>query len=338
MDATSASLIRKLRQTEGLTPLIGEAPIFLSAIAQLSAAAPSDATVLISGETGTGKELVARAIHYLSPRVAFPFVAVNCGGLTDTLLGDELFGHEPGAFTDARGRRPGLLGQAQRGTVFLDEVEALTAQGQVMLLRVLEDKRFRPLGSTQEQHADVRFLAATNAALEPRVQAGTFRADLFYRLSVFSVHLPPLRNRKGDIVALAAHFLQKHAVAQQSPALLSEAARAALLTFDWPGNVRELENAIIRGIRVSQTGLIDVEDLGLPGTTASPSALVPSTPRPFAALKRIAVHAFEREYLVRLMNDQHGNVTRAAQAAGKDRRELGRLLKKHDLDPKSFAG
>jgi DNA-binding NtrC family response regulator len=194
------------------------------------------------------------------------------------------------------------------------------------------------LGSRQEQHADVRFLAATNVALEPRVQAGTFRADLFYRLSVFSVHLPPLRDRKADILALAAHFLQKHAFAEQPRALLSEATRAALLAFDWPGNVRELENAIIRGIRVSRTGLIDVEDLGLPGATASRPAFGPSGPRSFGALKRIAVQAFEREYLVRLMSDQHGNVTRAAQAAGKDRRELGRLLKKHDLDPKSFVG
>jgi DNA-binding NtrC family response regulator len=338
MDEIPAGLIRRLRETHGLAPLIGEAPTFLKAIAQLSAAALSDATVLISGETGTGKELVARAIHYLSPRVGFPFVAVNCGGLMDTLLADELFGHEPGAFTDARSRRQGLLGEAERGTVFLDEVEALTAQGQVMLLRVLEDKHFRPLGSTQEQRADVRFLAATNTALEPRVQTGAFRADLFYRLSVFAVNLPPLRDRKEDIAALATHFLQKNALPDQPAAQLSAAALAALLAFDWPGNVRELENAIIRGVRVSLTGLIGVEELGLPGTTVSGATVVPPSLRSFAALKRIAVRTFEREYLTRLMSEQHGNVTHAAQAAGKDRRELGRLLKKHDLDPRRFAG
>jgi two-component system, NtrC family, response regulator GlrR len=325
-------------ETHALSKLVGEAPMFLKAISQIPVAAPSDATVLISGETGTGKELVARAIHCLSGRLAFPFVAVNCGALTDTLLADELFGHERGAFTDAGGRRPGLLTQAGKGTLFLDEVEALTDRGQVMLLRVLEDRVFRPLGSSHDQRAHVRFLAATNASLWSRVHAGTFRGDLYYRLSVFSIALPPLRDRREDILPLAAHFLRKHA--SDKPGLaLAPAAQAALLALEWPGNVRELENAIIRAAQTCGTGLVQVEDLGLPGRSMNPQEPAPFAPTPstFKVLKALTVKAFEQEYLTRLMSGLHGNVTQAARAAGKDRRELAKLLKKHHLDPKRFT-
>ncbi len=338
MDAVDADLVRTLQEKQALGKLIGQAPVFLRAISQLPAVARSDATVLITGETGTGKELVARALHYLSDRAQFPFVAINCGSLPDTLLEDALFGHERGAFTDATLRRPGLIAEGERGTLFLDEVETLSPRAQVSLLRVLQDKTFRVLGSSREVQADVRFLAATNAPLQQMVQAGTFRPDLYYRLCVFTISLPPLRDRREDIPALAAHFLRKYAPSGWSDVQLSPAAGAALLTFDWPGNVRELESAILRATQLCRMPLIEVEDLGLPLkplTPPGPPPLIAPLQRTFKSLKRVTTDAFEREYLIRLMGEHQGNVSHAAQAAGKDRRELGRLLKKHGLGLKS---
>ncbi|MGH7600473.1 MAG: sigma 54-interacting transcriptional regulator, partial [bacterium] len=247
------SLIERLREAQALAKLVGDAPAFLDAIRHLPDVAKSEASVLITGETGTGKELAARAIHYLSARAAFPFVPVHCGSLPDTLLESELFGHERGAFTDARTQRHGLIAQAEKGTLFLDEVENMSLKAQVALLRVLQDKKFRALGSSREQQADIRVVATTNAPLEHLVQAGTFRADLYYRLCVFSVHLPPLRERKGDIIPLSRHFLKKYVPADQVGLQLTPEADEALLAYDWPGNVRELESAIIRGIHLSPT-------------------------------------------------------------------------------------
>jgi DNA-binding NtrC family response regulator len=336
VDEESEALIQRVRDAQALGKLVGESPTFLKAVAQLPAAAKSDAAVLITGETGTGKELVARAIHYLSDRAPMPFVAVNCGSLTDTLLEDELFGHEPGAFTDAKRRRPGLLAQAGKGTLFLDEVEALTDRGQVTLLRVIQDRTFRALGSSAEQHAPVRFVAATNVDLWPRVQAGTFRPDLYYRLCVFSISLPALRERKDDILRLALHFLQKHGRPER-PLTLGASARAALMAFDWAGNVRELENAMVRAVQVAGTNSIEVEDLGLPGRSDNGAGSGPGPRGSFKVLKRLAVEAFEREYLTRILSEHRGNVTHAARSAAKDRRDLGRLLKKYSIDPRLFA-
>jgi DNA-binding NtrC family response regulator len=335
------SLIERLRDAQALAKLIGEAPAFLEAIQPLPAMAKSEANVLITGETGTGKELVARAIHYLSARARFPFVPVHCGSLPDTLLEDELFGHERGAFTDAHAQRRGLIAQAEKGTLFLDEVEAMSLKAQVALLRVLQDKRFRALGSSREQQADIRVVAATNAPLEHLVQAGTFRVDLYYRLCVFPVHLPPLRERKGDIMALSHHFLKKHAPAERPELQLAPDAREALLAYDWPGNVRELESAIIRGIHLSQTNLIEFKDLGIPSEAESqqrpPVTIVLSEACSFKAMKQKMIETFERNYLNRLMREHQGNVSHAALAAGKERRELGKLLKKYQIDPKLFT-
>jgi two-component system, NtrC family, response regulator GlrR len=340
LDAVNERLIQQLRQAQGLRTLIGQAPVFRRAIAQIPAIARSDATVLICGETGTGKELVARAIHYLSPRAAYPFIAVNCGALPDTLLEDELFGHERGAFTDARLRQTGLIAQAEKGTLFLDEVGTLTARAQSALLRVVQDKTFRMLGSRREERVDVRFVAATNASLGKMVEAGTFRGDLYYRLRVFAISLPPLHDRREDVSLLAVHFLTRYAPADRPDLQFSPAASAALLTCDWPGNIRELEHAILRAAQVCRTNVIEVEDLGLPPPSphATPSvSLAPSAVSSFKFLKRLSVETFERDYLSRLLATCHGNVTRAAHIAGKDRREFGRLLKKHHLDPKAFA-
>ena len=223
------------RDPTALAKLIGSAPLFIRAIELIPAAARSEAAVLISGETGTGKELVARAIHYLSDRAGFPFVGVNCGSFTDTLLENELFGHQRGAFTGAQARTEGLITQAHRGTLFLDEVDTLPPKAQVDLLRVVQDKKFRPVGSSSEQEANVRIVAATNAAMEGLLRAGTFRQDLYYRLCVFSIHLPPLRDRKEDISTLAAHFLSKHAPADKPNLRLTRSAIAGLIAWEWPG-------------------------------------------------------------------------------------------------------
>jgi DNA-binding NtrC family response regulator len=335
------SLIERLRDTQALAKLVGEAPAFLNAIRHVPEVAKSEATVLITGETGTGKELVARAIHYLSPRSGFPFVPVHCGSLPDMLLEDELFGHERGAFTDAHAQRRGLIAQAEKGTLFLDEVEAMSLKAQVALLRVLQDKRFRTLGSSREQEADIRVVAATNAPLEQLVQAGSFRADLYFRLRVFSVHLPPLRERKGDIMTLSRHFLKKHAPREAGPELqLAPDAREALLVYDWPGNVRELENAIIRGLHLSQTNPIDAKDLGIPSATESqpdlPVTIVSTEACSFKVMKQKMIEMFELNYLNCLMREHQGNVSHAAAAAGKERRELGKLLKKYQIDPRLF--
>jgi DNA-binding NtrC family response regulator len=337
---TLEQLVRRLVAIEAQAKLVGRAPGFLRAIAALPAVARSDGPVLITGETGTGKELIARALHYLGPRDRFPFVPVNCGALVDTLLEDELFGHEPGAFTDARRRRPGLIAQAHRGTLFLDEVDALSRRAQVALLRVLQDRRFRALGSGREERVDVRFIAATNVPLDELVRGGHFRADLYYRLSVFTLRLPPLRERREDVLRLAEHFLRVHAPADRAPLELSAEARAALLAHDWPGNVREIENSIVRAVYTAPRPAIGAGDLGLapPPAEREPAGRPPGPAAgTFKAMKRLTVLAFERDYLIRLMTEHRGNVSRAARAAGKERRDLGKLLKKHQLDPRCFG-
>lgn len=333
------TLARYLEETLARAKLVGKARCFLQVIEDLSTIEKSDAAVLLMGETGTGKELFARAIHYLSGRADGPFVALNCGSLPDTLLEDELFGHERGAFTDAHLRRSGLIAQAENGTLFLDEVDSLSARAQVVLLRVLQDKKYRAVGASGERQADVRILAATNARLDQSVQRQTFRADLYYRLSVFTLSLPPLRDRKDDIAELAAHFIKKHAPTERGPVRLTPAAATAMLGYDWPGNVRELENAVIRGIhRAKRNEWIDAQDLGLPLPNDEQTEGEPAPgAQTLKALKQQNIVWFERKYLMSLMTECRGNVTHAARKAGKERRAFGRLLQKYQIDPKGFA-
>jgi len=328
----------QMSESEVMAQLIGHAPSFTSLVSKLPTVARTDGTVLISGETGTGKELVARAIHQLSRRASAPFLAVNCGSLVDTLLESELFGHERGAFTDAHARRVGLLSHVGAGTLFLDEAETLSQRAQVALLRVLQERTFRPVGSATEQHVEARFVAATNASLDRLVQEGQFRRDLYYRLCVFSFTLPALRERREDILPLAAHFLAKHQRGDAPAPRISADAAKTLLAFSWPGNVRELENAIVRAVHVAR-GVIDAADFGLP----APSADVCAAPigidvsHPYKTEKRKVVEAFDREYLVRLLAEHQGNVSRAAEAAGKERRDLGKLLKRYGLEARQLA-
>ena len=341
-------LVARLRDAQALGKLVGRSAAFLSAIEPVPAVAKSDATVLITGETGTGKELVAHALHYLSARAGHPFSPVNCGSLPDTLLEDELFGHEAGAFTDARSRRQGLLAESERGTLFLDEVDSLSPRGQAAFLRLLEDRKFRPLGSSRQQQADVRFLAACNRPLEELVRTGAFRSDLYYRLSTITIRLPPLRERRDDIPLLVDRFLEKHTPPGQAVPRLAADALAALVACDWAGNVRELESVILRGILLGDKKTVRRKDLRLPAAAPPPAASLPAEDRAvplavatdagasYQSLKRQAVDEFERQYLTRLMEQHRGNVSQAARASGKERRELGRLLKKHQLDRAVF--
>jgi len=329
------AVVRGVRETKALAKLVGEAPNFTKVIATIPSIAQHNGAVLVSGETGTGKELVARAVHYLSDRAGHPFVCVNCASLPDSLLEDTLFGHEAGAFTDARLSRRGLLAEAHGGTLLLDEVESLSTRAQVALLRVLQDGTFHALGSARQQRTDGRVLAATNVPLEHMVLSGAFRSDLYYRLRVFFIDLPPLRERKGDILVLARHFLDQHTASGKGPFDLNDAVKAVLASHSWPGNVRELENAILRATVVCRTGLISPEDLGIP-TERRAAPNLAAQPRPYQVLKREAIASFERNYLTDLMAQHRGNVTHAARMAGKDRRELGKLLKKCGVDPRAF--
>jgi DNA-binding NtrC family response regulator len=336
------STIDRLQRAHALAKLVGDAPAFRAVIERLPAIARADATVLLYGETGTGKELVARAIHYLSARSAEPFTAVNCGSLPDTLLEDELFGHERGAFTDAKASRSGLLRDANGGTLFLDEVDSLTPRAQVALLRVLQERSYRALGSSQEQHVDVRVVAASNTDLQSLVGRNEFRADLFYRLRVLSVELPPLRERPEDLLPLTHHFLTRFTPAGRLPLRLNAEAKDALRAHGWPGNVRELENAVLRAVSLSEGSTITAADLGLTPLPPRPpaTAVVPEEidlARPFGELKREVLTTFERAYLTKLMAACRGNVSRAARRAQKERRDLGRLLKKHRLDPRALG-
>lgn len=337
--------IDRLQRAHALGKLVGEAPAFRAAIARLPAIARADATVLLSGETGTGKELVARAIHYLSERNRGSFTAVNCGSLPDTLLEDDFFGHERGAFTDAKSTRAGLLSQAHGGTLFLDEVDSLSPRAQVALLRVLQDRTYRALGSSEERRADTRVVAATNADLWPLVEAKVFRSDLYYRLSVLTIALPPLAQRNEDILPLTHHFLLRLTPPARGPFRLAPDAKDALLAHSWPGNVRELENAVLRAVSLCETDTITAGDLGIglrgasrlrPDDAALREKVVIDLSRSFVEAKRETIVAFELGYLTRLMQDCAGNVSRAARRARKERRDFRRLLHKHRLDPRAF--
>lgn len=300
--------------------------------------------MLISGETGTGKELVARAIHYLGPRRDRPFVPVNCGGIPDTLLEGELFGHERGAFTDARERRQGLLAEARGGTLFLDEVEAMSGRAQVVLLRFLQDQQFRPLGSNTVVAGDVRIVAATNADLADLAGRNRFRRDLVFRLSVLVVRLPPLRERPGDPELLADTFLERFRQRYRRPAKrLGVSAIEWLRRHDWPGNVRELESLILREFLIGEGDEIELPvgaregdagamgPIALPPVETDPTQRTATPPPSFRAAKADAVAAFERAYLDELLQRSCGNLSLAARHAGKDRTTFKRLLRRHGL-------
>ena len=323
----------RLREEMGLTRLVGSDPVFLRAIEQVPRFARAEAPVLITGETGTGKELCARAIHHLGRRRSCPFIAADCAALPEQLFENEVFGHVRGAFTDAHRDHKGLIAMAEGGTLFLDEVDSLSLAAQAKLLRFLQERTFRALGSDRFDQADVRVIAATNRDLEACVREKQFRADLYFRLNVLRLHLPPLRERGRDVELLAQNILRDcRTSADTSPKSFSPAAMRMLSLHDWPGNVRELSNVVQRAVVACDGDRILPSHVGmapLPVGVAAPEGQ-------FRAAKAAAVAAFERRYVEELLRKHNGNVTHAAREAQQDRRAFGRVIKRNQIDPRSL--
>lgn len=313
--------------------LVGESPAFLQVIRKVGLLAQSKAPVVISGETGSGKELLARAIHYQSARKSKPFIPVNCGALPDDLFENELFGHFKGAYTSASSNEKGLIAEAEGGTLLLDEVDALSPSAQIKLLRFLQSGEYRPLGASRPMIGDVRTIAATNRDLGRCVELKLFREDLHYRLNVLSLSIPALRDRGNDILELATHFLSVYAREHgRLTPQLSDDARQRLLNYSWPGNVRELEGVIQRAIVLRDAAVLTADDLEL----SEGAERAESPEELFRLRKSLAIGQFERDFLARMLAVHNGNISRAAKAAGKDRRSFQRLVSKHGLDRKSF--
>ena len=316
----NARLREKVTQLATVSPIIGRSRSMEHVMELVGTVAETDASVVIRGESGTGKELIARAIHAASPRRFFPIVAVNCGAIPETLLESELFGHEKGAFTGAHYRRKGKIELANGGTLFLDEIGEIPAKMQVDLLRVLESHRFTRLGGAQEIESDFRLVCATNRDLEALVREGKFREDLYYRIHVFAIDVPPLRERGEDIPILVEHFIEKFCRAMgKAPRSLSDEARELLQSHDWPGNVRELENAIERAMVVGTTGKIRPEDL--------PLRAEPAGARP----RDRSLESLESEHIERVLREEAGNVSQAARVLGIDRGTLYNKIKKYGI-------
>jgi DNA-binding NtrC family response regulator len=325
---------QRLLEEHGLTNLVGRDPVFMRAIGQLPRFGRSDAPVCITGETGTGKEVCARALHYLSRRQRFPFIGVDCGALPEQLFENELFGHVRGAFTDAHRDHRGLVAMAEGGTLFLDEIDSLSLSSQAKLLRFLQDHSFRALGSDRFDRADVRVVTATNRDLESAVRERHFRSDLFFRINVLRLHLPPLRERRDDLELLAYAALKECAVGAEATPVFTPAALSALASHSWPGNVRELFNVVQRAVVAAQGRRILPVHLEL--ATSEPSACKESGGG-FRAQRAEAVANFERRYVEDLLRKHNGNVTHAAREAHQDRRAFGRFIKKYNIDRRARA-
>jgi two-component system, NtrC family, response regulator GlrR len=327
-------LVSEVKRLEGL---LNERYNFQSIVARsekmrkvlelVSRIARTDSTIYISGESGTGKEVIAKAIHFASERRDKPFVPINCAAIPETLLESELFGYEKGAFTDAKRSYGGLFVQSHQGTIFLDEIGDMSFSLQAKLLRVLQEKEFYPLGSGKPVDVDVRVIVATNKDLEAKVKDGSFREDLFYRIHVVPIDLPPLRERKEDIPLLAEHFLKEISQRMKKDVKgISTMAMQKLMLYDWPGNVRELENTIEHAVAITQNDVI------------SEGTVLPTKDLPAESLKpfKEAVEEFKRGYLVRVLEFTKGNVSKAAELAGKYRADFYNLVKKHNLKPEDF--
>ena len=341
-----------LRSKERFGQLIGASPMMLEVFRLVQGVAPTSSTVMIVGESGTGKELVARALHDHSPRAKMPFVAVNCGAIPSELVESELFGHVRGAFTGAQAARAGLFETASGGTILLDEVGDLPLAAQVKLLRVLQEGEVKRVGADQSSTVDVRVVAATNVDLMTRIHAGQFRRDLYYRLHVITIELPPLRDRGDDVLLLANYFLQKFARStHQAPKHLAPGAARALVQYSWPGNVRELEHAIEHAVVLAQKGVIRVADLPFARRYGAVSRIEPTNPRspgsdaegsveevprvmtelarlPYAEAKGRLMTLFGHAYTDELLRQTGGNLSKAARRAKLDRSNFRRLLKR----------
>ena len=323
---------RRAAAIPAMRGFIGNSPAFVEQIAKLPLIAGCDAGVLILGETGTGKEVCAQAIHYLSPRASNPWIAVNCGAIPLDLIESELFGHVRGAYTTANTSRQGLVAEAESGTLFLDDIDCLPLSAQSKMLRFLQEREYRMLGANAVRKADVRVIAASNRDLARMVEHGEFRRDLYFRLNVLSLVLPPLRARHGDIPALATHFVAESARTLRRPAhSLSPQALKKLLSHSWPGNVRELQHVIERALLLGRGPVIAADEIDLPGAPDR-SAEEES----FRRAKERVVRQFERSYIERLLETFEGNVTHAALEAKKNRRAFFALMRKHGIEPQRF--
>jgi two-component system, NtrC family, response regulator AtoC len=307
----------------GVEQLVGDSPAIRRLREMVGQLARSEAqTMLVLGESGTGKELVAKGLHYGGARSAMPFIEVNCAAITETLFESELFGHEKGAFTDARSAKKGLLELADRGTLFLDEVSEMSLGSQAKFLRVLQDRVFRRVGGTKDIKVDVRIIAATNRALDAFVKEGRFREDLYYRLNVIPLTLPPLRDRREDVVPLARHFLADcNASFHKAIRSLSSEVEALLVSYQWPGNVRELKNLIERLVILAVSDRIEVADLPPPVGGRRPMLAGASAPDGLQTLEEV-----ERAYILQVIERLHGNKSRAAEVLGISRQTLRRKV------------
>jgi DNA-binding NtrC family response regulator len=317
----------------GFDHVVGKSPAMMAVFDLVQKAARSDANIVIQGESGTGKELIARAIHVQSPRAAEVFVPVDCAALPDALLESELFGHERGAFTGADRTKPGMIEVADRGTLFLDEIGELPQALQAKLLRALQERQIRRVGATKFMNVDVRLVSATNRDLAELVRKGEFRDDLFYRVNVITIALPPLRERAGDVALLAHHFLRRYRRNRDHPLDgIEPEALARLEAYVWPGNVRELQNVIERACVLADGSTIRVRDL--PDHVRGrgrPAPAIPGKDLPLAEAREAWLQAFAQEYLTDLLRRHGGNISQAAKTAGVDRKTLHRLLAKHGI-------
>ena len=348
LEGEVATLRRELARQSGEKLLVGEAPLFRKMLERLPLAARSEVPILVLGETGTGKELVARTLHAQSSRAEQPFVAVNCGALPGELLDSELFGHVKGAFTDARRDKNGLVADADGGTLFLDEIGDMPVALQVKLLRFLQEGEIRPVGSNKTRKVDVRVVAATHRELRSMVEAGEFREDLYYRLNVIPIHVPPLRDRGGDVALIAQHLLSRYAATTTRPGLhFSKAALGRLSSHGWAGNVRELENVVRRASVFGAAGEgdeIGPDTIEFDGSQAPPrhdgpvigQALEVDLEVPLREAKDALVDAFQDAYCRAALAEADGVVAAAARRAGKDRKSFWELLQRYDIDPDSY--
>lgn len=322
LDAAAARIGEEL----ALRQLVGNDPAFLDVLRQITLYGRSETPVLIIGETGTGKELCARALHHLGPRRNFPFLAADCSAIPDHLFENEVFGHARGAYTDAAADQKGLVALAEHGTLFLDEIDSLSLSAQGKLLRFLQERTYKPLGGEKLVRADVNVLAASNRDLHLSMRTKDFRADLFYRLDVLEIRMPPLRERRDDIPLLARHFLDMAADRAGRRRVFAPAALRKLASYDWPGNVRELANVVQRAAVMSEAELVLPCHIVLP-CGASGSDMKTG----FRAARSLTLEIFERTYVQELLEKHGGNVTHAAREAGQERRAFGRLAKKYNL-------
>ena len=322
---------RNILQKAGISQLIGCHPSFLKKISIIPQLADTDVTVLLLGETGVGKELCARAIHYLSKRSDQPFIPVDCGAIPTNLIEGELFGHRKGAYTDAHSNQLGIIVEAKKGTLFLDEIDTLPLSAQSKLLRLIQDKTYRILGQAKRTRADVRIIAASNVDLQEKIQQNLFRKDLFYRLT-FSLELPSLRERSSDIPLIANYLLKNYTKKLNVKKTFSPTSIQKLLLHDWPGNIRELQNVIQQAIVLSSNYVIQPGGINIPELIEEVNFRIPS----FREAKKKAIEQFEKEYITKLLISFGGNITHAAREASKDRSDFIRLMKKFNLDRKSF--